>query len=173
MTDEKDELKEEKLDDDPGYDDDFKEDFKKDYETEVGEEEGEKVEYEAEPDTYAAFKLEEDDKPPSQILKLDVGEHIDGRLVKTDTQVNKDSEGKQIESFRYHILPPRAEEPKIIYGTTDLDRWMKPKVVGDRMRIKRLEDSPPKMAGRKPFQNYKVWTIERKKKPVKKEELEE
>lgn len=158
----KEENKEEE-DDDENYDDEFEDDFEDEYEEEKGEEE-EEEEFEPEPDSYDAFKTEDDEAPLSRVLKLEVGEEVRGRLVKVEKQTNTDKHGNTIISKLYQILSPGEEEPWRIYGTTVLDQWMAQKEEGDRLGIVRDENKPPKIAGRQPTQMYHTFTIIKRKK---------
>ncbi len=172
----KEEEKEEFVDDaDPeDYDKDFDKDFDEKYEDDAGKDEveegAEKEEYEPEPGDYDDFKADDDKAPPTMVLKLDVGESVEGRLVSVQKQTSTDKRGNTMVSMLYLILAPGESEPWRIYGTVVLDQWMKPKVVGDRLGIIREKDIPAKMAGRSPTQMYKTYTIHKiKKKPVERE----
>lgn len=161
MTEKKEKKKSKK--DDEDYDEEFEDDFEDDYEDDDGDED-EDEEYEPEPESYDAFKTEDDESPPSMVLKLEVGEEVRGRLVKVGKQTSTDSKGNAIVSKLYHILSPGEEEPWRVYGTTVLDQWMARKEVGDRLGIVRDDDKPPKIAGRNPTQMYHTYTIVKRKK---------
>lgn len=162
---EKDEDKKEKEDEE--FEDEFDDDFDDD---DDADDEDEDEEYDPEPNSYDDFKQQEDDAPPTQVLKLEVGEEVRGRLVKIEKQTNSDSHGNMITSKVYHILSPGEEEPWKIYGTTVLDQWMNAKEEGDRLVIKRLDDKPSRVAGRNPTQMYKTFTIVKRKKKKHSEE---
>jgi len=151
---------------DDSPDDDFDDDFDDDYEDDDDKDDDgdEDEEYEPEPESYDAFKQEDDDAPPSMVLKLEVGEEITGRLVRVEKQTNTDSKGNTITSKVYYILSPGEEEPWRIYGTTVLDQWMARKEEGDRLGIVRDDDKPSKVAGRNPTQMYHTYTIVKRKK---------
>lgn len=153
--------KKSKKEDDEDYDEEFDDEFEDEYEDTDEEEE---EEYDPEPDSYDTFKTEDDESPPSMVLKLEVGEEVSGRLVKVETQTNTDNRGNTITSKLYHLLSPGEEEPWRIYGTTVLDQWMSRKEVDDRLGIVRDDDKPPKIAGRQPTQMYHTYTIVKRKK---------
>ena len=70
----------------------------------------------------------------AEVVKLKVGESIEGLLVDKFQSVKYDA-------GIYKIKDKDDEKTKVIVGTTILDKLMKPKEVGEVVKIKRLEDS--------------------------------
>jgi hypothetical protein len=66
-------------------------------------------------------------------IKLDIGESVEGILV------DKGYSDKWNAHF-YKIKTKDAELPKWLWGSTVLDNLMAPKVIGDLVKIVRLED---------------------------------
>jgi len=94
------------------------------------------------------------DEPPEEdgeIIKLEIGETIAGVLV------NKKPSKKYQGHFIYTLQVKDDPVPKVIVGTTILDRWMKNKEVGQELLIKRLPDIPTDKA--QDMQNYETYSI--------------
>jgi len=70
----------------------------------------------------------------AEVVKLDIGESIQGLLV------DKFHSGKY-DAGIYKIKSKDCDKIQIVLGTTILDKLMIPKIVGDEVKIKRLEDS--------------------------------
>ena len=95
------------------------------------------------------------DTPPEDdgvVIKLEIGETIAGLLL--DKYPSTKYTGKQI----YKIKVKDDDTPKVILGTTILDKWMKNKNVNEEIMIKRLPDIPTDKA--QPMQDYETYHIE-------------
>lgn len=76
------------------------------------------------------------DKPEedAEVVKLQVGESVEGLL----TDMFKST---KYNAMIYKIKVEDEKLVKVIVGTTILDKLMLPKVVGDEVKIKRLDDT--------------------------------
>ena len=86
-----------------------------------------------------------------EVVKLQVGESIEGLLVDKKPSVKYST---QI----YKIKVKDDDIPKVILGTTILDRLMAGKEVGKPVRIERLADGSTTKG--KPLQNWKTYHLE-------------
>lgn len=95
--------------------------------------------------------IEDEYVDDAEVVKLQVGEGIEGLLI---DKYPSSKYNAQI----YKIQVKGDELQKILVGTTILDKMMKNKVVGDPVRIERLEDG--KSTKGKPLQNWKTYHLE-------------
>jgi len=79
------------------------------------------------------WKLDEHDED-GEVIKLQIGESIEGLLIDVVKSV-------KYNAMIYKIKVENNKLIKIIVGTTILDKLMLPKVIGDEVKIKRLEDN--------------------------------
>lgn len=94
-------------------------------------------------------KWEEDEyEDDAEVLKLKVGESIEGLLIDK-------YESSKYEAGIYKIKVKDEEIPKIIIGTTILDKMMKNKEIGELVKIERLFDKPSSKG--KPIQQWKTF----------------
>jgi len=84
----------------------------------------------------------------AEVIKLQVGESIEGLLV------DKYPSSKY-EVQIYKIKVKGDELPKIVMGTTILDKMMKNKAIGEPVKIERLDDKPSEKGN--PIQNWKTF----------------
>ena len=86
-----------------------------------------------------------------EVVKLQVGESIEGLLidVKDSTKYN---------TKIYKVKVKDDDVPKVILGTTILDKLMNGKEIGKPIRIERLGDGP--VTKGKPLQNWKTYHLE-------------
>jgi len=87
----------------------------------------------------------------AEVRKLQVGENVEGELI--DIRPSKKWPSRNIYKFR----ELRGEHVDVIVGTTMLDRLLKKKAVGDKIRIQRLADQPSDKGN--PLQVYKTFTL--------------
>jgi len=87
-----------------------------------------------------------------EVIKLNVGESIEGLLV------DKFPSTKYNTSI-YKIKDKDDEKIKIIIGTTILDKLMQPKEIGELVKIKRLEDGKSQRGVE--FQNWETYHMHR------------
>ena len=83
-----------------------------------------------------------------EVVKLEANESIEGLLVDKFDSVKYDA-------GIYKIKDKNDEKIKIIVGTTVLDKLMKPKEIGDLVKIKRLEDGKNQRG--QSFQNWETY----------------
>lgn len=94
---------------------------------------------------------DEEDKDEREIIKLDVGESIEGILMdKFDFQDNFGNI-----NWGYIIKTNKTDEPKLLFGTTVLNRKMLNRQIGEAILIERLQDQKSKKG--KPTQIYKTY----------------
>ena len=86
----------------------------------------------------------------AEVIKLKVGESIEGVLMKVLDSVKWP--GKMI----YKIKVKNDDVLKVLVGTTNLDRMMSTKNVGDLVKIERKEDIPQKIGS--PLQIYETYS---------------
>ena len=86
----------------------------------------------------------------AEVVKLQVGESVEGVL--TDVLESVKWPGKKI----YKIKVKDDDVLKVLVGTTNLDRLMSTKKVGDLVKIERKEDVPRKTGN--PLQIYKTYS---------------
>jgi len=86
----------------------------------------------------------------AEVVKLQVGESVEGVL--TDVLESVKWPGKKI----YKIKAKDDDVLKVLVGTTNLDRLMSLKKVGDLVKIERKEDVPRKTGN--PLQIYKTYS---------------
>ena len=84
----------------------------------------------------------------AEVIKLGVGESIEGLLIDKFNSVKYDA-------GIYKIKDKDDEKLKVIVGTTVLDKLMLPKEVGEEIKLKRLEDSTN--AKGQSFQNWETY----------------
>lgn len=87
-----------------------------------------------------------------EVVKLTVGESIEGLLV------DKFDSAKYNAGI-YKIKDKDDKKVKVIVGTTVLDKLMKPKEIGEEIKIKRLEDSTNQKG--QSFQNWETYHLHR------------
>lgn len=94
---------------------------------------------------------EKDESPEEdgEVIKLDVGEQLAGILI------NKKPSKKFQGHFIYTIQVKDDPVPKVLIGTTILDKWMKNREEGKEVLIKRLPDIPTDKA--QDMQNYETY----------------
>jgi len=90
----------------------------------------------------------EPDEYDAEVVKLQVGESIEGLL--TDKYPST-----KYEVQIYKIKVKDDDLSKIVMGTTILDKMMKNKEVGEPVKIERLEDKPSEKGN--PIQNWKTY----------------
>lgn len=88
----------------------------------------------------------------AEVVKLGVGESIAGLLVDKFHSTKYDA-------GIYKIKDKDDTKVKIIVGTTVLDKLMKPKEIGEEIKIKRLEDSVNQKGQN--FQNWETYHLHR------------
>lgn len=86
----------------------------------------------------------------AEVIKLQVGESVEGVL--TDVLESVKWPGKKI----YKIKAKNDDVLKVLVGTTNLDRVLSMKKVGDLVKIERKEDVPRKTGN--PLQIYKTYS---------------
>jgi len=84
----------------------------------------------------------------AEVIKLQVGESIEGLLI------DKYPSAKY-NTYVYKIKTLDDEIPKILLGTTILDKKMANKEIGDQVKIERLPDVPSSKG--KPVQQWKTY----------------
>jgi len=89
----------------------------------------------------------------AEVVKLQVGESVQGEII--DIIDSKKWPDRKI----YKIQDGEGEKVKVILGTTMLDRLMKPKAVGDLVKILRAQDIDNKKGN--PLQTYKTFKIKK------------
>jgi len=92
------------------------------------------------------------DKTPEEdgeVIKLEVGETIAGVLI------NKKASTKYKGHFIYTLQVKDDTIPKILIGTTILDKWMKNREINQEVLIKRLPDIKTDKA--QDMQNYETY----------------
>jgi len=87
------------------------------------------------------------------VVELDVGEEFIGVFV--GSKPNPNFEGELI-----HVFQTDNGNMRMMYGKTNLDRWMKNVPNGVRVRVKRFDDK--RIGQPKPLHVYKVWIWEEK-----------
>jgi len=87
-----------------------------------------------------------------EVIKLGVGESIEGLLV------DKFPSTKYNTSI-YKIKDKDDDNIKIIIGTTILDKLMQPKEIGELVKIKRLDDGKSQRGVE--FQNWETYHLHR------------
>jgi len=92
-----------------------------------------------------------EDEHESEIVKLQVGESIEGLL--TDKYPST-----KWKAQIYKIKVKDDELPKVIVGTTILDKMMMNKEIGELVKIERLADG--KSTKGQPLQNWKTYHLE-------------
>jgi len=98
----------------------------------------------------------EDDEVPfpddenSEVIKLQPGESVEGFLNEIVPSVKW--KGRNI----YKIQEKNNDIIKVVLGTTQLDRQMSTKSIGDLVRIKRMADKPTDKGN--PLQMYKTYS---------------
>ena len=89
--------------------------------------------------------------PTSEIIKLEVGEHVELELV--DVQPYEQN-GKTKNRYKVKDLNDDAE--KTLFGTTMLDQLLSQKEIGDTFKLLRIED---KDVGRpQPMKQYRTFS---------------
>lgn len=88
----------------------------------------------------------------AEVVKLEIGECIQGLLVDKFDSV-------RYNAGIYKIKDKDDKKIKVIIGTTILDKLMKPKEIGEEVKIKRLEDG--KARSGVVFQNYETYHLHR------------
>lgn len=88
----------------------------------------------------------------AEVVKLGVGESIEGLLV---DKFNS----KKYNAGVYKIKDKDDTKVKVILGTTILDKLMKPKEIGEVIKIKRLDDSTNQSG--QDFQNWETYHLHR------------
>lgn len=86
----------------------------------------------------------------AEVIKLQVGESVEGVLMDVFDSVKWP--GKKI----YKIKAKNDDVVKVIVGTTNLDRLMSVKKVGELVKIERHDDVPRKSGN--PLQIYKTYS---------------
>jgi hypothetical protein len=86
----------------------------------------------------------------AEVIKLHPGDSVEGVL--TDVFDSVKWPGKKI----YKIKAKNDDVLKVLVGTTNLDRMMSTKKVGDLVKIERKEDIPRKTGN--PLQIYKTYS---------------
>ncbi len=96
------------------------------------------------------MKWDEGEPTGGEIVKLAVGESIEGILIaKNQTTPWKNR-------FVYRIKLFDSDKIKILTGTTRLDESMSEKEVGQPIKIERIEDTP---SGKEhPYHNFKIYS---------------
>ncbi len=84
----------------------------------------------------------------AEVIKLQVGDSIEGLLVDKYPSTKYDV-------HIYKIKVKDDDLPKIVLGTTIIDKMMKNKEVGEPVKIERLEDKPSEKG--KPIQQWKTY----------------
>jgi len=96
------------------------------------------------------WKLVEVPKPEN-VVELDVDEEFIGVFV--GSKPNPNFEGELI-----HVFETEGGNMRMMYGKTNLDRWMEQVSPGTRVRVKRLDDK--KIGQPKPLHVFRVWIWE-------------
>ena len=99
-------------------------------------------------ETEASEWIEDEYVDDAEVIKLQVGENIEGLLVDKYPS-------KKYEVQIYKIKVKDDDLAKIVLGTTILDKMMKNKEVGEPVKIERLEDKPSEKGN--PIQNWKTY----------------
>ena len=90
---------------------------------------------------------------PEDVVELEVGGEFVGTFV--GSKPNENFEGEII-----HMFETSAGNMRMMYGKTNLNRWMEQVSPGSLVRIKRLEDK--RVGQPKPLHMFKVWIGESK-----------
>jgi hypothetical protein len=85
------------------------------------------------------------------VIELEVGEEFIG--IYAGVKPNPTFKNDVI-----HVFETENGNVRMMYGKTNLDRWLKVIDFGNRVKIKRLEDK--KIGQPKPLQIFKVWVWE-------------
>ena len=94
----------------------------------------------------------DDSYEEGEVVKLEVGESVEGLLVDKFQSVKYSTK-------IYKIKDKDDEKIKVIVGTTILDKLMEPKDIGELVKIKRLEDSVSQ--GGRSYQNWETFHLHR------------
>jgi hypothetical protein len=87
------------------------------------------------------------------VIELDVGEEFIGFFVHS-------KENPAFKDKLIHVFESDNGNMRMMYGVTNLDRWMKQVSPGTRVRIKREDDR--KVGKAKPLHMFRVWVREEK-----------
>jgi len=94
---------------------------------------------------FEEIKWEKDEEEEAEVVKLNVGDSIEGILLDK-------IESKKYECMCYKIKKHDDPVPKVVLSTTVLQKMMEAKEIGDLVRIVRIEDGT-NQAGQK----YSRW----------------
>jgi len=89
--------------------------------------------------------IEDEEVPDAEVIKLEIGDSIEGILIDKFHSTKYDVEC-------YKIKVKDDDLPKILVGTTILERKMKNKQISEEVKIERVDDLPSDKG--KPLQNY-------------------
>ena len=95
--------------------------------------------------------VEDEYDTDAEVIKLQVGEGVEGLLL------DKYPSSKWKAQI-YKIQVKDDDIPKIVVGTTILDKMMKNKELNEPVRIERLEDKPSQKGN--PVQHWKTYHLE-------------
>lgn len=93
------------------------------------------------------------EEPPSNIVKLEIGEELVGLYLGDEDSIFKDHETG--EPCKIHLIQKRNGDTVKLPSTVDLGKWFSIRESGDRVRVKRLKDLPMP-SPKKPLQKYEV-----------------
>lgn len=96
--------------------------------------------------------VEDEHDSDAEVIKLQVGESIEGLLLDKYPS-------RKFNSQIYKIQVKGDDLPKIIVGTTILDKMMKNKEITTLVKIERLADGEDTSKGN-PLQNWKTYHLE-------------
>ena len=105
---------------------------------------GDSPKEESEDSEWIADEYEDD----AEVIKIQVGESIEGLLIDKYSS-------KKWNTNIYKIKVKNDEKPKVLLGTTILDKMMANKEINEEVKIERLEDKPSDKGN--PIQQWKTY----------------